>query len=108
ALGLLPEPLGIPPEVARASREFILWRLPGMAPLLLFFAQRSYLQAVGAAHALVAVTVLANVGNFLLDLLLVFGGASLPGWTGPLRWVPAMGAGGSAPATTPVQGGGVG
>ena len=102
-VGLLLQPLGIPADVARASLDFILWRLPGLTALLLFFAQRSYLQAVGAAHALVVVTVLANIANFLLDLLLVFGGASLPGWTGPLRWIPAMGAGGSALATTLVQ-----
>ena len=102
-VGLLLGPLGIPADVARASLSFILWRLPGLTALLLFFAQRSYLQAVGAAHALVAVTVLANVGNFLLDLLLVFGGAGLPAWTGPLRSIPAMGAGGSALATTLVQ-----
>src|SRR5262249_44337732 len=39
---------------------------------------------------------------------LVFGGASLPAWSGPLRWIPAMGAGGSALATTLVQWGEVG
>src|SRR5262249_36890657 len=39
---------------------------------------------------------------------LVFGGASLPAWSGPLRWIPAMGAGGAGRATTVVQGGEVG
>jgi MATE family, multidrug efflux pump len=97
------EPFGIAPDVAQAARQFVWWRLPGIAALLVFYAQRSYAQAVGAARALVWATVLANVLNLLADLLLVFGGAGLPSWTGPLRWVPAMGAGGSALATSFVQ-----
>ena len=97
------EPLGIAPNVAEAARQFVWWRLPGIAPFLVFYAQRSYMQAVGAERALVWATVLANVVNLLGDLLLVFGGARLPAWTGPLRWIPAMGAGGSALATSLVQ-----
>ena len=104
-LGLvyLLEPFGISADVARAARQFVWWRLPGIAALLVFYAQRSYTQAVGAARALVWATVLANVVNLFGDLLLVFGGARLPAWTGPLRWIPPMGAGGSALATTLVQ-----
>jgi MATE family, multidrug efflux pump len=103
ALAYLLEPLGIAPDVAKAAREFVWWRLPGIAALLVFYAQRGYVQAVGAARALLWATVLANVLNFLGDLLLVFGGARLPEWTGPLRSIPAMGAGGSALATSLVQ-----
>jgi multidrug resistance protein, MATE family len=103
AVAYLLEPLGIAPDVAKAAREFVWWRLPGIAALLVFYAQRGYAQAVGAARALLWATVLANVLNFLGDLLLVFGGARLPEWTGPLRWIPAMGAGGSALATSLVQ-----
>lgn len=86
-------------EVASDARGFILWRLPGLVSLLLFFAQRSYLQSIGHATVLVWTTVLANVFNFLTDLLFVFGGATLPRWT-LLHGVPAMGAPGSALATT--------
>jgi multidrug resistance protein, MATE family len=103
ALAYLLEPFGIAPDVARAARQFVWWRLPGIAALLVFYAQRSYAQAVGAARALVWATVLANVLNLLGDLLLVFGGGRLPAWTGPLRWIPPMGAGGSALATSLVQ-----
>jgi MATE family multidrug resistance protein len=42
---------------------------------------------------------MANVVNLLLDLLLVFGGATLPAWAGPLRAIPALGAVGSGIAT---------
>src|SRR5262245_21957605 len=103
ALAYLLEPLGIAPDVAEAARQFVWWRLPGIAAFLVFYAQRGYVQAAGAARALLWATVLANVLNFLGDLLLVFGGARLPEWTGPLRWIPAMGAGGSALATSLVQ-----
>jgi len=93
-------PLGIPPQVAESATRFMLWRLPGLAPLLLFFAARSYLQAVGHARWLLWVVLGANVLNLLGDLLFVFGGHGLPAWTGPLRRVPAMGAAGSALVTT--------
>jgi MATE family multidrug resistance protein len=45
----------------------------------------------------------ANVVNLGLDLLLVFGGGGLPGWAGPLRAVPPLGAAGAALATTVVS-----
>ncbi len=91
---------GIEPEVARGAKQFLWARLPGLFPMLLFFALRAYLQAAGVVRPLLVSTVLANVANFLLDLLLVFGGAQLPGWTGPLRAVPAMGPAGSGLATS--------
>ena len=103
ALAYLLEPFGIAPDVAQVARGFVWWRVPGVAAFLVFYAQRGYAQAVGAARALVWATVLANVVNLFGDLLLVFGGAGLPAWTGPLRWIPAMGAGGSALATSLVQ-----
>jgi multidrug resistance protein, MATE family len=92
--------LAVEPEVARGAKAFLWWRLPGLFPMLLFVALRSYLQGAGRVRALVVATVVANVCNFLLDVLLVFGGANLPAWTGPLRLVPAMGPAGSGFATS--------
>lgn len=86
-------------EVASDARAYIFWRIPGLLSLLLFCAQRSYLQSLGHAAILVWSTILANVFNLLVDLLFVFGGASLPSWT-LLRGVPAMGAAGAAIATS--------
>jgi multidrug resistance protein, MATE family len=94
------QPLGIPPDVAASARSFMVWRIPGLAPIFLFYAARSYLQAVGRARWLLYVTLAANVLNLLGDLLFVFGGQGLPLWTGPLRSVPAMGAAGSALVTS--------
>jgi multidrug resistance protein, MATE family len=94
------EPLGIAPGIAREASAFLWWRLPGLPPLLFFYAAKSYLQGLGRARAVLAAAAVANVLNFLLDLLLVFGGGALPPWTGPLRAIPALGAGGAALSTT--------
>ncbi|HET6924135.1 MAG TPA: MATE family efflux transporter [Anaeromyxobacteraceae bacterium] len=93
-------PLGIPPEVASQATGYLLLRLPSLPFLLFFYAARSYLQAHGAARAVLATAVIANVAHVPVDLLLVFGGGSLPAWAGPLRLVPAGGAAGSGLATS--------
>ncbi|HTO98791.1 MAG TPA: MATE family efflux transporter [Myxococcales bacterium] len=84
------EPAGIPPEVARDGRLFLWLRLPGLWPMLAFAALRSYLQSSHRLRALVIATLLANVANFALDVLLVFGKLGFP----------ALGAPGSALATS--------
>jgi len=93
-------PLGIEPPVASEAGRYLLWRLPGLPFFLLYVSARAYLQAGGHVRAIVVAAVVANVVNVPADLLLVFGGASLPAWTGPLRSVPAMGAAGAAIATS--------
>lgn len=102
-LGLLPgllEPTGTDPEIAREAWGYVLYRLPGLPGLLVFIALRAYLQSVGRPGILVVAVVVANVFHLGADLLLVFGGASLPAWTGPLQDVPAFGARGAAIATS--------
>ncbi len=93
-------PLGIPADVADSATSFLLWRLPGLLPMLLFFAARAYLQASGRALWLLYVVAGANVVNLLGDLLFVLGGHGLPAWAGPLRGVPPMGAAGAALVTS--------
>jgi MATE family, multidrug efflux pump len=92
--------LGIPPEVAEQTGRYLTLRLPGLPLLLLYYVARAYLQSHGIARPMVIAVVLANVLNLPAVTLLVFGGAPLPAWTGPLRLVPAMGAAGAALATT--------
>ncbi len=102
-LGFVPlalGPLGIAPEVASQASGHLLARLPSLPALLFFFAARSYLQGSNAPRAVVLSAVLANVVNLLLDLLLVFGGASLPPGAGPLRAIPPLGAVGSGISTS--------
>ena len=97
---MLLEPFGIDPAIAVEARRYLLWRLPALPFFFLYFAYRAYLQALGALRPLVVAVVLANVVNLGADVLLVFGGAGLPGWTGPLRAVPALGVVGAALATS--------
>jgi MATE family multidrug resistance protein len=89
ALPLVLEPSGIPPDVARDARLYLWLRLPGLWPMLAFAALRSFLQASHRLRALVVATVLANVANLALDIVLVFGKLGFP----------AMGAPGSGLAT---------
>ncbi|HYG66389.1 MAG TPA: MATE family efflux transporter, partial [Anaeromyxobacteraceae bacterium] len=94
------EPLGIEPAVAAEASDYVLWRIPGLGFLFLYGVARGYLQASNVTRPIVIATVVANLANVPLDLLFVFGGAGLPAWTGPLRFVPAMDAAGAAVATS--------
>ena len=88
------------PELTEDAQIFLLVRTIGLYPLLLFFVARSYLQAYGRTRPLLVAMVAANLLNLGGDILLVFGGHSLPPWTGPLRLIPALHVGGAALATT--------
>ena len=92
--------LGVRMVELRQMQDYITWRAPGLPLLLLFFTARAYLQGVGRAGALVVSTVVANVVNLVAAVLLVFGGAGLPEFLGPLRSIPALGVKGAALATT--------
>ncbi len=94
------EPLGISPDVAATTRRCLWARIPSLPFMLLFYAERAYLMAVGRTRPLLVASIAANVVNLGLDLLFVFGGGSLPPWSGPLRLVPAMGAPGSSLSTS--------
>jgi MATE family multidrug resistance protein len=83
ALPLLLEPSGIAPEMARDARLFLWLRLPGLLPLLAFAALRSFLQSSHVLRPLVIATLLANLANFLLDVVLVFGKLGLPALGAP-------------------------
>jgi MATE family multidrug resistance protein len=99
---LLPLPLGhfgIQEDVAQQARSYVWIRHVGTFPSLLLVGARGYLQAVGRTRPFVIATGVANVLNLGVVTLLVFGGAGLPGWTGPLRAVPGFGVGGAAAAT---------
>jgi MATE family multidrug resistance protein len=88
------------PELTEDARAFLLVRTTSLAPFLLFFVFRSYLQAYSRTRPLLVAMVAANILNLGGDILLVFGGHNLPAWTGPLRLTPAMGVAGAALATT--------
>ena len=81
---------GIRPEVLRIAIPYAKAVAWGTVPLLLFFALRRYLQAMGRVRAIAAALLTANLLNVGANLLFIHGG---PG-------IPAMGAVGSGWATT--------
>lgn len=99
ALPLAFVPLGIEAPVAAVASEYTWVRALGLIPALVFYGQRAYLQALGRTRGLVAAMIVSNAFNLVATIGLVFGGSSLPEWTGPLRALPEMGAVGSAWAT---------
>jgi MATE family multidrug resistance protein len=79
-----------PADVIPRAVSFVHISAPSLVPMLLFVALRQSLVAMKRTSALVAVVVLSNLLNAGLDWVLVFG-----------HWgLPAMGAPGSALATT--------
>ena len=91
--------LHVKPDLIEPATAFLLVRTTGLAPLLLFFVLRSYLQAQHITRPMIVSMLVCNIVNFLGDLLFVFGGAQLPAWTGPLRNIPPLGAAGAAIVT---------
>jgi MATE family multidrug resistance protein len=71
------------------ASQFLLVRTAGLAPMLLFFVVRAYLQSQHITRPMVMAMLIGNVFNFVADVVLVFG------W-GPF---PRMGATGAALAT---------
>ncbi len=67
------EPFGVAPSVAEGARQYMWWRLPGVAGLLLFVAARSYLTGTGRVAIAFWAMVVANIANFLLVVGFVFG-----------------------------------
>jgi len=79
-----------PEDVIPRAVAFVHISAPSLVPMLLFVALRQSLQAMKRTKSLMAVVIVSNLLNAGLDWLLVFG-----------HWgLPAMGAPGSALATT--------
>ncbi|MDQ3266315.1 MAG: MATE family efflux transporter [Myxococcota bacterium] len=92
------ESLGIEHQLVAEARNYLWWRIPSVVPMLWFMIGRAYLQGLKRPAALVVATVVANVANYFLNVLFVFGGADQPAWTG-LQGIPALGASGAAIAS---------
>lgn len=84
------DPLGVDPAVAAGATQYVAWRVPQLMGFLLFMAARTYLQSNGHTRAIFVSMLLANLANFAVAVLLVFG-------AGP---IPAFGVAGAAIATT--------
>lgn len=87
---------GIEPAITTEAKAYLDIRGLSFFPAILYVVLRGYLQAKETTRAIVVSIVVANLVNLVANFLLVFGGGSLPFWTGPLRRVPAMGLEGAA------------
>ena len=65
--------IGVKAELIAPATTYLLIRLIGLPPWLLFFVVRAYLQAHHVTRPMVVSMVLGNILNFAGDLLLVFG-----------------------------------
>ena len=95
--------IGVKPEIIAPASSFLLIRTVGLAPWLVFFVVRAYLQAHHVTRPLVTSMIIANLFNFVADIVLVFGGRVLPAWFGPLRAIPPLGVAGAAISTASCQ-----
>ncbi len=69
---------GMPQTIGHLTVVFILWRMVGLAPFLLFLVARAYLQAQHITRPLLVAMLAGNVWNFLSDIVLVFGWGPIP------------------------------
>jgi MATE family multidrug resistance protein len=90
----------VEPAVASEAGAFLLGRLPGVLPFLVYVSQRSYLQARQVTRPMVVSMVIGNVINIVLDWILIMGDDGLARIGLPPIGLPAMGAMGSALATS--------
>src|ERR1700728_868804 len=80
---------GITPEVAVPASGYLLRLLWGTLPLLLYAGTRRYLQGVGQVRVITVTYVLANLVNWFLNWVLIYGKFGMP----------ALGVNGSAIST---------
>jgi len=80
---------GIAAEVAVPAATFMRWLLWGTLPLLLYAASRRYLQGVGQVRVITVTYIAANLVNWFLNWVLIYGNLGSP----------ALGVNGSALST---------
>ncbi len=85
--------IGVKRELIAPATTYLLIRLLGLAPWLLFFVVRAYLQAHHVTRPMVTAMVLGNLLNVVGDILLVFG----------FGFIPPLGVAGAAISTVTCQ-----
>src|SRR5712664_2485089 len=75
---LLLRAIRIKPEIVQPATTFLLIRTIGLAPWLIFFVVRAYLQAHHVTRPMVVSMIVANVFNLIADIILVFGFGPIP------------------------------
>jgi MATE family multidrug resistance protein len=93
-------PLGVSPALIPAAKAFVYARLPGMPMWLLFMAAKAYLEARGITRPLFMGGWAANVLNFGVVAVLVFGDGALTYVHLPALGLPALGSLGAGLGTS--------
>jgi multidrug resistance protein, MATE family len=93
-------PLGVHPSVIPAATRFLFARLPGMPMWLLFMAAKAFLEARGITRPLLVAGWLANVLNFCVVSVLIFGDGALTRVGLPPLGLPALGSFGAGLGTS--------
>ncbi|TNF80266.1 MAG: MATE family efflux transporter [Acidobacteria bacterium] len=70
--------LGQKPELQVLAGSYLRWLIPGIAPFLLFWVLRQFLQARSLVRPAVFAIVVANLFNVVADWALIFGHLGLP------------------------------
>ncbi len=65
--------MGQEPEVAEAARPYLITRVIGLVPFLLFCLQKQFLEGLGNTVAAMIITFGVNLLNILLNWVLIFG-----------------------------------
>src|SRR5262249_53472676 len=74
---LLPKWFEMDRDVAEQAIAFTWARAPGVVPVMLFAAYRSWFYAYHMTRPIIVMTIVANVANAILDYLFVFGDGGL-------------------------------
>lgn len=98
AVLLLPH-FQVDPAIVAPTRAYVLMRMPAFAPMLAYFAAKTYQQAAGRPRASVEAALVANVVHALTGYVAVNGDAALVAMHLPRVGLPAFGAAGAGVAT---------
>lgn len=100
AIAFMLAPLGVDANTADDTRAFLLGRALNVPPFLIMAAARSYLQAAGTTRPILTSMIVANVANFLFDVVLIFGDGALTAMHLRGIGLPALGVFGAGLAST--------
>ena len=79
-VSLLPfiDRMGQEPEVAAVARPYLITRIIGLVPFMLFCLSKQFLEGLGNTTVAMVITIVLNLLNVLLNYLLIFGHWGLP------------------------------
>ena len=82
---------GIEAGLVTGAQDYLLGRLPFLPAVAVVNVQRAYLQAYGRTRAVVLTSILMNLANIVLDVLLLFGDDALLAVGLPGMGLPTLG-----------------